>query len=304
MSGAIAKAGSATLDYGIDVAVGASNITQSLGKGESVVGDITGLHANLRVSLFQSKAFAGRTAAKAAAKVAAKSAQVATSVATSAGTGAAGTAGSTIAAGSAGGPVGFAIAVAIVILQVVGGIIDAAWNPYKNYYNKDLDDLKSLFDKQLKKTFLSLGLNYPLEVKPYIFPITESEVDQFKDYIKYYYDSNGLISKEEVLLEEQLFLELQKIKRETKKFYQDENGNVVVRNPVYISLDAIEQNERNTLILLALGVAQKRKQIENLKIKNDPTIKYKNFAKENWQLFISVIIVIIFSIILILRNLG
>lgn len=93
-----------------------------------------------------------------------------------------------------GGPIGLAL----LLIEVTFSLIDALWNPFQTYYNKDLAEYKQLIESGIRKEFQQLGRAYPFEVKPNIQPETDEEVKEYWGYYDEYLTDRGLVSAEEV----------------------------------------------------------------------------------------------------------
>lgn len=279
LASAVRVAGTA-LDYGVDAGAGVVGVVGGSQSSESdskkaynISGEVIGVGANFATTYALNTAFAGASSGVASVG---------------------GTAGATLAAGAATGP-GIIVAIAVVIAQLVGAVIDAAWNPFKNYYNSDLEDIRKSIKTELKNEFKIKKLNWPLEVKPNIIglltqdnPEYEKDLQEFIDYIKKYNENNGIITKEEVLAEEELILELMSFKRQSKKFVEDENGNLILLDPGLSSIELQDSDNNNMLLLLALAVYAKKKKLVKKKLD-----KNLEFLKYNWQMIVSIIVLII-----------
>lgn len=93
-----------------------------------------------------------------------------------------------------GGPIGLAL----LLIELTFTLIDALWNPFQTYYNKDLAEYKQLIESGIRKEFQQLGRAYPFEVKPNIQPETDEEVKEYWGYYNEYLTDRGLVSAEEV----------------------------------------------------------------------------------------------------------
>lgn len=202
----------------------------------------------------------------------------------------------TAAAGSAATGIGIAIAV----IQVTLALIDTFVNPFQTYFNKDLANLKNTIDEQLNTAFLSNGYGFPLEVKPDIFPKTNQDLNEFQDYIRKYNEDNGLITQEDVLKEENLVTELRKIQRAKRISF----------NPYFQNQNLLSSTSQYQALLIAATTAQKKgyskerpkllMDYANYQPKSPTTPPTYNFIKNDWQLFISILTLIILSIVFIL----
>lgn len=272
-------------DSALDIAFGGVGIAESAKstmttgqKAYAITGDVVGIGANIGVSAAISSGLGG---------------------------GAATTAGTTLAVGAATGP-GIIIAIAAIIAQVLGGILDGAWNPFKNYFNRDLADIRKSYDEAIKNQMINLGMNWPIEVKPDLIGTllgNEDNIKEYQKYLKQYYDDNQLISEEEFLNEAKLFLDLRKLRRFTTKFTLDKNGEYILKSPALLSSNVQAREDEtllqiqsdlddNMLLLLAL-TAHARK----IKSKTQITPSVSNqYIQENYlSILISIILIILLS---------
>jgi hypothetical protein len=164
--------------------------------------------------------------------------------------------GANIAAGSValvGGP----IAAAIIVFQVCGAILDAAWNPFKNYFNSDLETMRLDILESLKAAYKEANLNYPIETKPDILAglndPNSKESKEYLDIIYTYLQDRGLISSEEVRAEEEYFLALKTIKRQRKLYRTNENGELEMKDPDLSAIALFDSAINNDLIMMALA---------------------------------------------------
>jgi hypothetical protein len=187
------------------------------------------------------------------------------------------------------------IGIAIAIFQITFALIDSFINPFQTYFNKDLADFKNKIDEQINTAFLSNGYGFPLEVKPDIFPKTDAELNTFQNYIRKYNEDNGLITQEDVLLEENLINELRKINRAKR----------ISTNPFFENQQILSSTSQYQALLIAASAAQKKgysKQRPKLLMDyskyqakpKQPTPQY-NFIKNDWQILIMILIIIILS---------
>lgn len=191
------------------------------------------------------------------------------------------------------GPIGWAI----LIVQLSFMVLDMLWNPFQTYYNKDLAQMKETIDTTIRKQFLENGADYPLEIKPSIIPSTEEEIAEYNKFKKEYYDNNGLISSEDVFKEEEIYKEIGLLKRSME----------IGLNPLYSNINLYSGTTQNIALLIATAAAKKRgygkklsKAIDLKKYQpSKPSDKYLTWVKFNWQLLVSVslILVIICSLI-------
>ncbi len=197
--------------------------------------------------------------------------------------------GGKMAAYATAGPIGWAL----MIAQLTLAVLDIFWNPFKNYYNKDLVQLKDTIDSSIRKQFLENGADYPLEIKPNIIPTTDPEFEEYYKLKKEYYDNNGLISSEEVVTEENMYREIGLLNREME----------IGLNPLYNNINLLSGTTQNIAILVAIAATKKRAKerlskaidLTNYKPSN-PSDKYLIWMKLNWQLLVSVSVVIIIII--------
>lgn len=191
------------------------------------------------------------------------------------------------------GPIGWIVEAVLFIVQMIGVAIDMTWNPFKTYFNKDLDELKDTIDSSLRKQSLeSRGQEYPLELKPNVIPMNDDEQLEFNKYIREYYVNNGLVFPEEADQADQLMSYLDYLERERYVLY----------NPLKL-LDSTQQN------ISMLVAAALRKQYDILgkavPIRNPSPFKpITDWLQYNWQLpvlfstclSISIIFILILSI--------
>lgn len=265
---------------GMSIAETAKNTSMNSGeKGYAITADAIGIAANIGINVATGAALSG------------------------AGVGT--TAGATLAAGAATGP-GVIIAVAIVALQILGGILDAfVANPFQSLFNRDLKDMHDAYHSALKKAYLDIGLNWPIEIKPDIVGIafgTNENVEKYIKYMREYYKDNGLITQEEFEDEWELLLNLRKIRRISKKYIVDENDNIIgIKDPVRNAIDITSDVESNILLMFALSarIAKYKKK----EIKQKPSI-IKQFVETYYIAiifwFILLILIFILSIFFLL----
>ena len=164
--------------------------------------------------------------------------------------------GANIAAGT-GALVGGPIAIAIVVFQVCGAILDAAWNPFKNYFNSDLETMRLGILESLKAAYKEANLNYPIETKPDILAgLSDPNSEESKEYLAImdtYLQDRGLISSEEVRAEEEYFLALKTIKRQRKLYRTNENGELELKDPDLAAIALFDNAINNDLIMMALA---------------------------------------------------
>jgi hypothetical protein len=260
-------------NYVIDTVVGgmaigeaAKDTSMSSGqKGYAITGDVIGIAANIGVNVFTSGALGGAATASAAAASAAASAAAGGAAAGGTVAAAGTTATGTLAAGAATGP-GVVVALVIVAFQILGGIIDSFANPFQAMFNKDLKQMHDAYHSSLKKAYLDMGLNWPIEIKPDLVGITfgtQDNIDKYRNYISDYYKDNGLITEREFVEDWQLLLDLRKLRRNSRKYIVDENDNVIgIQDPVRNAMDITSDVESNILLMFALAarIAKNKKQ--------------------------------------------
>lgn len=188
------------------------------------------------------------------------------------------------------------IGIALVIFQITFAFIDAFVNPYQTYFNKDLKELKNTIDGQINTAMLANGYGFPLEVKPDIMPQTPEEIEVFRGLIRKYYDDRGLITKEDVLEEENLITELRKFKRLQR----------ITSNPYFQTQGLLDSTQQNIALLIAAKAAYKKgyRAPKRPKLLMDYS-KYKPKAKKSpptydifkndWQLIVVIIVSLISS---------
>jgi len=151
------------------------------------------------------------------------------------------------------GPVGLVI----TAFQVCGAILDAAWDPFKNYFNSDLETLRLGIIDSLKVAYKEAGMNYPIETKPDILSsLSDPNSEESKEYMNImdtYLKDRGFITSEEVRVEEEYFLALQTIKRQRKLYRIDENGELEMQDPDVAAIALFDSTTNNDLIMMALA---------------------------------------------------
>jgi hypothetical protein len=193
-----------------------------------------------------------------------------------------------------GGPIGWAVQAVLAIIQITSAIMDMLWNPLEAKFNKDLSELKETIDSSIRKQYLKDGYEYPLEIKPNIIPTTDEDYEEFQKLIKQYYDDNGLISEEEAETEEETFRILGLLKRQ----------NQVTINPLFTNINLLSGTQQNIAILIAVAAAKKKGygnldkaiDIDFKNYKFSPYKQYIQWFKLNWQLFVSIFVIILLSI--------
>jgi hypothetical protein len=158
-----------------------------------------------------------------------------------------------IVAGLATGP----LAIVLVVFQVCGAILDAAWDPFKNYFNSDLETMRLGIIDSLKVAYREVDMNYPIETKPDILQNLNDPVSQdykdFQNYMKKYMDDRGFISSEDVLAEEEMVLALKSIRRQRKLYKTNENGELEMMDPDMAAVALFDSATNNDLIMMALA---------------------------------------------------
>lgn len=198
--------------------------------------------------------------------------------------------GAKTSASSAAGPIGWAV----MIIQLTFAVLDILWNPFQSYYNKDLAQMKETIDVSIRKQFLENGSDYPLEIKPSVMPSTDEEIDEYYKLKKEYYENNGLISSEEVFKEENLYNEINSLQRNMR----------IALNPLYDNINLYSGTTQNIALLIAAAAAKKRgygkKFSKAIDLKNykpsTPYKKYVTWLKFNWQLLVSISVILILII--------
>ena len=158
-----------------------------------------------------------------------------------------------IASGFVAGPLG----IAIIVFQVCGAILDAAWNPFQNYFNSDLETMRLGIIDSLKAAYKEANMNYPLETKPDILaslsdPNSE-ESKEYMDIMDTYLSDRGFITSEDVRIEEEYFLALKTIKRQRKLYRTNEKGELEIQDPDVAAIALFDSAANNDLIMMALA---------------------------------------------------
>lgn len=160
------------------------------------------------------------------------------------------------------GPIGWAI----MALQMIGALLDAFWDPFKNYFNSDLETMRLGIIDSLKVAYKEAGMNYPIETKPDILlgldDPDSAEYKEYMDIMDTYLADRGFITSEEVRIEEEYFLALKTIKRQRKLYRTNENGELEMQDPDIsaISLDLLDSATNNDLIMMALAAKYAKSQ--------------------------------------------
>lgn len=208
-----------------------------------------------------------------------------------------------IAASLATGP----LAVLLIIGQVLGALLDSFVNPFKNYFNRDLRDMRAAYDAESKRSFVNLGINWPLEVKPDLIGTVFGDAETTKEYQKYlqeYYYDKGLITEEQFLEDFNILLDLRKLRRFNKKFITNEQGEIIgMKSPSRRSLNVLSDLEdnlleieddvnQNMLLMLALAAFMKKQ-----KLKGKPS-RILQYIQINYISIIVSVITIIISVVI------
>lgn len=171
------------------------------------------------------------------------------------------TAQATLTAGAAAAPatggLSMVAAAVITILQIGLAVMDMLWDPWKNYFNQDLDELKNSLDDSLRDAFKENGANWPMEIKPAFF-ISDEDVALYQELVQQYYDDRGIISKEIAIAEEQRILALQQVRRTRKLYTVDEEGNVNSSQPIFQAVALNSSTQQNMALLIASAAAIKK----------------------------------------------
>ena len=93
----------------------------------------------------------------------------------------------------AGGPIGLAL----LLISLTLGFLDMFWNPWKNYFNKDLQEMLDQINDSATQQFKLQNATYPITLKPNIKPETEDEQAEFeKELVQYLRDRNLILPSE------------------------------------------------------------------------------------------------------------
>ena len=141
--------------------------------------------------------------------------------------------------------------------QIFGSILDGAWDPFKNYFNSDLETMRLAIIDSLKVAYKEADMNYPIETKPDILSsLSDPNSEESKEYINImatYLADRGFITSEEVRVEEEYFLALQTIKRQRKLYRINENGELEMQDPDIAAVALLDSATNNDLIMMALA---------------------------------------------------
>ena len=195
-----------------------------------------------------------------------------------------------IAAGLATGP----FVIVLMIFQACGAILDAAWDPFKNYFNADLETIRLSIMDSLKIAYKEANMNYPIETKPDILQNLNDEKSQdyldFTNAMQKYLDDRGFITSEDVIAEEEYVLNLKRLRRQRKLYRYDEDGNLEMMDPDMASIALLDSATNNDLIMMAL--AAKYAMTKKPKVEPQPEPQLEDMG----ILITSVILFIIFGI--------
>lgn len=151
------------------------------------------------------------------------------------------------------GPIGLVI----MVFQICGAILDAAWDPFKNYFNSDLETMRLGIIDSLKVAYKEADMNYPIETKPDILlGLDEPDSAEYKEYMDLmdtYLADRGFITSEEVRVEEEYFLALKTIRRQRKLYRTNENGELEMQDPDIAAVALLDSATNNDLIMMALA---------------------------------------------------
>lgn len=126
------------------------------------------------------------------------------------------------AASVLGGPIG----IALFIISLTFTLIDMLANPWKNYFNKDLEGMRVSLEEEFTKELQNVGMAYPVEVKPSLEPVDEEEESEFNKHLQDYFIQNGLVRADDFVLYDQMKrFELQQAR--LNKLMVDQNLNLL-----------------------------------------------------------------------------
>jgi hypothetical protein len=204
-------------------------------------------------------------------------------------------------------------AIVILIASGVGMLLDAFWNPLQTYFNDDLKTFKKLYEDSLISMMRSEGYNWPLEVKPVVFPTTPEEEEEYQSYINKYYTDRGIISKQDALNYIDFINSMNEMNRISSVMFLSPDGSVdkEALMSTFSYLDTGKNiQEKKLLIDVAKALAKKRTQKKVREILLNRQRQKENsfieFSKKNWQLYIVILIcisLIIFSCSIIITSL-
>jgi hypothetical protein len=187
----------------------------------------------------------------------------------------------------AGGPVGLAM----MLLDVISALLDNLWNPWKNYFNKDLIEMSAELNTESLDVYKSMGVEYPTIIVPNIIPEADDEKgnQQISDDMLKYYQDRGLITPEEA-------------KRQKAKAFQDfteynkKMESIDKASQQYIQglYDAMMTQKSDETSALKQDIAdanyEKKKMTIDMNNSILSTIVDKNIQDEKTQLLLSTVI--------------
>ena len=163
------------------------------------------------------------------------------------------------------GPIGWAI----MAVQMIGALLDTFWDPFKNYFNSDLETMRLGIIDSLKVAYKEAGMNYPIETKPDILSgLSDRDSAEYKEYMDImdtYLADRGFITSEEVRIEEEYFLALKTIRRQRKLYRTNENGELEMQDPdisATTTLELLDSATNNDLIMMALAAKYAKSQAQ------------------------------------------
>jgi len=163
------------------------------------------------------------------------------------------------------GPIGWAI----MGVQMIGALLDTFWDPFKNYFNSDLETMRLGIIDSLKVAYKEAGMNYPIETKPDILSgLSDRDSAEYKEYMDImdtYLADRGFITSEEVRIEEEYFLALKTIRRQRKLYRTNENGELEMQDPdisATTTLELLDSATNNDLIMMALAAKYAKSQAQ------------------------------------------
>lgn len=231
-----------------------SGILAAVGKGAAIAGDVAGLgmDAASGASGIQQVTGASMTDAEKAYQVTGE--LIAVGINVGLGVGSLGaTIGGTFGAAVAFGPIGVAVAAVIAIVQILGSIIDSFVNPFQPMFNRNLNEMRAAYHSSIKKAYLEMGLNWPLEIKPDLMNVAFGNEENQKKYFNHvnkYYSDNNLITDAQYLEVYNLMLEARKLVRNKKAFIVDEKGNLIGTENIDKAILEIESDSQSNLLLM------------------------------------------------------
>jgi hypothetical protein len=97
----------------------------------------------------------------------------------------------------AGGPIGLAL----LLISLTLGFMDMFWNPWKSYFNKDLQEILDQLNDSATQHFKLQDATYPITIKPNIIPQSAEELEELQKEVQQYLKDRNLISPEEGLVQ-------------------------------------------------------------------------------------------------------